>query len=112
VALYDGLLAGGLLTGGDGLALTTAGERWCRQFGVDLTAVRAARRPVLRACVDWTERRTHLAGGLGAALCTRLLDLGWLTRVGTDCAVRLTDAGRAGLAPVLEQAPPAARAAG
>jgi DNA-binding transcriptional ArsR family regulator len=104
VGLYDGLVAGGLLLAGDGLALSAAGERWCAEIGIDLAAVRAARRPVLLPCVDWTERRTHLAGGLGAALCGRLLALGWVHRVGTDRAVRLSDAGRAGLAAVLEAA--------
>jgi DNA-binding transcriptional ArsR family regulator len=102
VALYDGLVAGGLLLEGDGLALTAAGERWCAELGVDLAAVRAGRRPVLRSCVDWTERRAHLAGGLGAALCGRLVEVGWVRRVGTGRAVRLSDAGRAGLAGVLE----------
>jgi len=73
-------------------------------LGVDLPALRAepARRPLLRFCLDWTEQRHHLAGRLGAALTTALLDTGRLTRAGRpQRAVRLTDAGRADLADLL-----------
>lgn len=66
-------------------------------LGVDLPALRAdrSRRPLLRFCLDWTEQRHHLAGRLGAALTTALLDAGWLTRARRpQRAVRLTDPGR------------------
>lgn len=69
-------------------------------LGVDLPALRAdrSRRPLLRFCLDWTEQRHHLAGRLGAALTTALLDAGWLTRAHRpQRAVRLTDPGRAEL---------------
>ncbi len=52
---------------------------------------------VVRSCADWTEQRNHIAGPLGRALLTRLLDLGWLTLDRTTRAVRLTEAGRANL---------------
>jgi len=52
---------------------------------------------VTRRCLDWTEQRNHIAGTLGRALMTRLLDLGWLSRDSSTRAVRLTDAGRANL---------------
>ena len=52
----------------------------------------ALRRPLTRRCVDWTERRPHLAGALGAAVATRALELGWVARVPADRA--LTDGGR------------------
>jgi DNA-binding transcriptional ArsR family regulator len=52
---------------------------------------------VVRCCLDWTEQRDHIAGPLGRAVMTRLVDLGWLTRDPTTRAVRLTDAGRANL---------------
>ncbi|MDR3662227.1 MAG: winged helix-turn-helix domain-containing protein [Mycobacterium sp.] len=55
-------------------------------------------RPLLRPCLDWTERRDHLAGGYGDALCDHLLRESWVTRRGTTRAVRLTDKGRAELA--------------
>jgi hypothetical protein len=58
-------------------------------------------RAVVRPCVDWTERRPHAAGLLPAALTVRLLELGWLRRTPPGRAVRLTDAGRAGLSDLL-----------
>ncbi|WP_193215619.1 ArsR/SmtB family transcription factor [Brevibacterium sp. Marseille-P9724] len=56
-----------------------AGEHLAR-VDVDLTAVRAARRPAVKVCTDWTEQRHHLAGGLGAALMQAFVDLGWIER--------------------------------
>jgi DNA-binding transcriptional ArsR family regulator len=56
-----------------------------------------SRRPLVRPCVDWTERCYHIAGALPAALTTAFFDRGWLTRVGRGRAVRLTAAGRAEL---------------
>jgi DNA-binding transcriptional ArsR family regulator len=58
-------------------------------------------RPVVRACLDWSERRPHLAGALGAAVATRFLDAGWVVRARDSRAVRLTDRGRAVLREVL-----------
>lgn len=66
-------------------------------LGVDLPGLRSGRshRPLLRFCMDWTEQRHHLAGRLGAALTTALLDAGWLIRAQPpQRAVRLTDPGR------------------
>jgi DNA-binding transcriptional ArsR family regulator len=68
------------------------------EFGIDLGALRDHRRPLIRYCMDWTEQAHHLAGALGAALASRLFELDWLCRVPVHRAVRLTDAGRAGLA--------------
>jgi DNA-binding transcriptional ArsR family regulator len=65
-------------------------------FGVDVSSV-AGRRPTVRYCLDWAERRPHLAGQLGGALTTRLFDLEWLRRGRARRVVHLTDAGRAGL---------------
>jgi hypothetical protein len=53
-----------------------------------------ARRPLVRSCLDWTERRPHLAGVAGAALCDHAMTSRWITRIGTGRAVALTDAGR------------------
>lgn len=53
--------------------------------------------PSVRSCVDWTERRPHIAGALPAALTRRLFELEWLQRLGTSRAVRLTPAGERGL---------------
>jgi DNA-binding transcriptional ArsR family regulator len=100
VALHDGLVADGALTaGGDGYALSASGEDRLAGLGVDVATARASRRAFARSCLDFTERRPHLAGALGAALCTRLVDLGWLVRRGTgQRAMRLTTAGEDQLA--------------
>ncbi|MFG2100224.1 ArsR/SmtB family transcription factor [Micromonospora echinaurantiaca] len=98
VLLRDTMLARGLLDERAGLTLTPAGRDWLG--GLDVPVAAPGRRPLLRDCLDWTERRPHLAGTLGAALCGRLFDLGWLTR-GAGRAVRLTPAGAPALAGAL-----------
>ena len=55
------------------------------------------RRPVVRGCLDWTERRPHIAGRLGAHLLETLLHSGWVSRVPGDRSIRVTDAGRTAL---------------
>lgn len=97
VLMYDALLAAGRLDRSSGLALTRDGWAWVSELGVPVDVLRAARRPVVRDCLDWTERRPHLAGALGAALCRQFSDLGWITQ-GAGRAVRLTPIGRAALA--------------
>jgi DNA-binding transcriptional ArsR family regulator len=75
VALHDGLVARGwLVSDSGGYALSEAGVEGLLGWGVDVTAARAARRPFARPCLDWTERREHLAGSLAAALATALVD--------------------------------------
>ena len=62
-------------------------------FGVDIATL-AGRRPLVRACTDWTERRPHLAGALGAAILTSMLDRGWLARRPDGRALNITSRGR------------------
>lgn len=100
VLMYDALLADGRLDRDSGLTVTPRGWAWADGLGVPVAVVRSARRPVVRDCLDWTERRPHLAGGLGAALCRRFAELGWTTP-GTGRAVRLTPTGRVALATAL-----------
>lgn len=99
VALLDGLLAEGWLTDADGgYGVTATGTEQFVALGIDVGAIRAARRTFARPCLDWTERRNHLAGGLAAALTARMLELGWFThRTTHDRALRLTDRGRTDL---------------
>jgi DNA-binding transcriptional ArsR family regulator len=81
VKLFDGLRASGALAGDDSnIRLTQKGERLFSDFGIELDALKAARRPMCRACLDWSERRPHLAGSLGAAVMTQFLDKGWIRR--------------------------------
>lgn len=97
VGLRDRLHDGGYLLERDrGLALTSAGERFLDDFGVDLAALRRGRRVLLRSCLDWSERRPHLAGAIGAALAERCFGLGWVERVPDSRALRVTSAGDAG----------------
>jgi DNA-binding transcriptional ArsR family regulator len=79
---------------GRDFALAPAGETMLGGLGVDVETARGARRAFARACLDWSERRHHLAGALGAALLTRLFDLQWIRRTSSSRAVLLTDTGR------------------
>jgi DNA-binding transcriptional ArsR family regulator len=96
VALFDALLKERLLTAE--LEPTTKGSRRLGDLGIDLEEAASSRRPLARRCLDWSERRHHLAGALGAAIATRFFELGWIERTGSSRAVRVTDAGRKDLA--------------
>lgn len=101
VALLDALLDKGVLVPvRDGYDVSAGGEERLLELGVDVAAARRSRRKFAGPCLDWTERRLHLNGALGAALTTRLLDRGWFARGRERRALVLTDAGRAGLADV------------
>jgi DNA-binding transcriptional ArsR family regulator len=81
VALYDGLMnQGWLALDGDTPQLTEKGQGLAEGFGIDLAVLSKSKRPVCKACLDWSNRRSHLAGGLGAALLDRFYDLGWAKR--------------------------------
>lgn len=63
-------------------------------LGVDVDLVATGRRPLLKFCLDWSEQRHHVAGALGAAVATRFLDAGWVTRrTQAHRALRLTPDG-------------------
>ncbi|MEV6871884.1 metalloregulator ArsR/SmtB family transcription factor [Amycolatopsis sp. NPDC051128] len=82
VAVRDGMLATGLVDAADGLALTGRGREVLAGLGVPAAPGAAGRRPLLRDCLDWTERRDHLAGALPAALLDRAVDAGWVAHDG------------------------------
>jgi DNA-binding transcriptional ArsR family regulator len=69
------------------------GERFFGGLGVDVGAVRRGRRAFARRCLDWTERKPHLAGALGAALFVRLVGLGWVARKRDSRVIRVTHLG-------------------
>ena len=114
--LMEALLEQDLLTGGDGAfdpdraqadrlsapgtdfdyRLTPAGLRELKGFGIDFDSL-PTRRPLIRYCVDWSEQRHHLAGSLGAAITTRMVDLGWVRRAQRSRAVHVSDNGYEGL---------------
>ena len=76
--------------------ITTAGIRFFTEFGIELPALRTSRRHFCRLCFDWTERRPHIAGALGAATTKRYFDLGWMERMQRSHAVIVTPLGRRG----------------
>ncbi|NEB73997.1 transcriptional regulator, partial [Streptomyces sp. SID14478] len=91
IAVADGMAERGLLRTDAGFSLTDAGLGWFRQWGAELDP--AGRRPLARGCLDWTERRVHLAGVAGAALCRHAFASGWVERIGSERAVRVTGVG-------------------
>ena len=93
VALHDAVAVRGWLDD-SGTALTDDGRAGLTGWGVDVVAVERQRRPTVLVCVDWTERRPHLAGGVGAAVADLCLGRGWVRQVGTTRALRVTPEGR------------------
>lgn len=96
ITITGAMTASGLLTQDAGFALTDSGTRWFADLGIDLSAAKG-RRPLVRGCLDWTERRPHLAGVAGARLCGHALDAGWCVRIGSDRAVKVTGDGERAL---------------
>lgn len=97
VAVHGAFAERGYLDPAASTDLTGAGAAWCAAVGMDVAAIRAARRPTVLLCLDWTERREHLAGALGAALLTRFRACGWLDDMPGSRAVRVTPLGREAL---------------
>jgi len=97
VAITDAMTAQGFLTWAHGLSLTDRGVAWLARLGVATEPPPASRRPPVRSCLDWTERRPHLGGTVGAGLCRHAFEAGWIVRIGTGRAVTVTDAGRRAL---------------
>jgi DNA-binding transcriptional ArsR family regulator len=101
VTMYDALVAGGLLAVRDGTVLTPAGREWVVALAGEPALHPRGRRPLLRTCLDWTERRTHLGGALGAVLCQQFIDRDWITRTRDYRAIAVTDVGAEALTDLL-----------
>jgi DNA-binding transcriptional ArsR family regulator len=98
VALFNGLSRRRWIElAGNDVGVSASGHRAFTDFGVDLNALAAQRRPLCRVCVDWSERRHHLAGSLGVALLTRITDLKWARREKNSRIVRFTPQGEKAL---------------
>ncbi len=96
VLLFDRLLAAGdLLAHGSTLTLTPLGKARLARIDIDISAL-SRRRSAVRACLDWSERRPHLAGAVGAAMLRRMLELGWLVRT-EGRMLRIDAVGRSAL---------------
>jgi DNA-binding transcriptional ArsR family regulator len=94
VALTDGLGREGILSAADdGWSLTPFGRSRLASFGLDIDELERRDRTLIRPCLDWSERRPHLAGGLGASLAGRILELGWVARLPQTRALLVTPDG-------------------
>ena len=82
-----------LLRQGDEVTLTRKGRGFFTIKGIDLDGLDGTRRPLCRCCLDWSERRTHLSGALGAAVFNLILQRGWASRRAASRIVRLSPAG-------------------
>jgi hypothetical protein len=80
----------------DGGMVTRAGEKFLAAFGIGLDDAREGRRTFCRPCLDWSERRPHLAGALGAVFADRCFELGWIARVRDSRALKITPNGERG----------------
>jgi DNA-binding transcriptional ArsR family regulator len=94
VRMLDSLIAAGAISRfGEGLSLTENGENHLRSIGIDVSGLKATRRPLCRSCLDWSERRAHLAGSLGKALLANFLDRGWARRSESSRSILFTPEG-------------------
>ncbi|MFI5804192.1 ArsR/SmtB family transcription factor [Streptomyces sp. NPDC051561] len=92
IAITDAMERRGLLLMGSGFTLTDDGLDWFGSLGIPLPKAKG-RRPMVSSCLDWTERKRHLAGVAGAELCRVALAEKWCVRIGSERAVKVTEAG-------------------
>ena len=101
VALFDALVRLGVILPTDqikgDLAIGPASAELLMRLGADIESAARTRRRFAYACLDWTERRPHLGGWLGASICDRFLEAGWVVKDSQSRAVFLTPAGRRAL---------------
>jgi hypothetical protein len=86
-----------VILGAEAGEVTPTGTDFLCKLGVDLSGARARRRVFCRPCVDWTERRPHIGGAVGAAIARRCFELKWIERVRDGRALTITPAGQRGL---------------
>lgn len=72
--------------------ISDSGAAWFRSIGIEIGALR--RRPLTKSCLDWSERRHHVAGALGVALCMRAIELRWVVKVRDGRTLLLSDRGK------------------
>lgn len=95
ITLVDRLISQACLEDNDdNYRLTEKGERLMTSLDIDLASIRGGRRPFTRRCLDWTERRHHLGGALGAALANSFLERNWIRRIDGTRALKITIEGR------------------
>ena len=102
VALADALTGRGYVElGEDGGGTTKRGEKFLTRWGIDLAEAASLRRSFCRPCLDWSERRPHIAGSLGARLADRCLELDWVRRRKDSRALTITRRGTDGFRDLL-----------
>jgi DNA-binding transcriptional ArsR family regulator len=94
VAMMQAFAARGFVVGDDAPVLTSAGAAFFADLGIATARLADSRRPICRACLDWSERRSHLGGALGAAILDHVIAAGWASR-GEGRAIRFSPAGAA-----------------
>lgn len=98
VALADALIAKGhIVLSDDGGEVTAGGTAFLREFGIDPESTAKRHRAFCKPCLDWSERRPHIAGAVGAALARRCFEAGWIERIRDTRAVSVTVPGRRAL---------------
>ncbi len=96
VQMFDSLLANDYLIGDEGgIELTDPGRAFVSEFGIEIEALKKSRRPLCKSCLDWSARRSHLAGSLGTAFLQRFFQLHWAKRQKSTRIVAFTKAGEA-----------------
>jgi hypothetical protein len=92
VALLESLQRRKMVDEGDTLQLNDDGRAFLADLGIKVDELARGRRPLSRACLDWSERRSHLGGALGAALLEMMIERSWLRR-GEGRVLRFSPAG-------------------
>ncbi|MGC1497120.1 MAG: winged helix-turn-helix domain-containing protein [Sulfitobacter sp.] len=96
IALFQGMLSRGLvIETEEDVVLSDKGAEFLTSFGIDLKTLKKNKTPLCRPCLDWSARRTHLAGSVGRALLTQMQDLGWANRIEGTRIVSFTPKGQA-----------------
>ncbi len=94
VQMYSSLIGRGLVVEiGEDASLSDAGRTFAERFGIDLKGLEKGRTRLCRTCLDWSERRNHLAGSLGRAMLDRMEEQGWMARVPGQRVIRVTRKG-------------------
>ncbi|WP_299408573.1 helix-turn-helix transcriptional regulator [uncultured Roseobacter sp.] len=94
IRMFDSFMARGFLeTADEALLLTESGSAFAERFGIDVATLRSAKSPLCKECLDWSARRSHLAGSLGRAILSQIESRGWARRAPNSRAVIFTPPG-------------------
>lgn len=101
VKVFDSMISNGhLIEQDDDVELTKSGQLFVQKFGIDLEAISNRRRPLCKSCLDWSSRRTHLAGSLGTAILEQFYELGWAKRIDGSRVIEFSTSGEKKLAQI------------